>query len=582
MAIRIRGLIWLIMFSTMVIAVATSVGESGTTACTGHGESVGDMNQDSNKPIVLDRTFNIDKHYLNFPVKNGATPHLIRFIIDNKILREFYIELAPEKPDFWVFLDTTAFKGETACVRIDAYTQGFDRIFQADTFPGQENLYKEKLRPQFHLSSQRGWNNDINGTVYYDGEYHIFWQHNPYGWSAGNTTWCQAVSKDLLHWTELGEAIHPDNLGTIWSGSAVVDEKNTAGFQAGSKKPIVCFYTSAGGATPMAAGQSFTQSIAYSNDCGRSFEKYKNNPVLGHINGNNRDPKVFWYEPAGQWVMVLYIEDQTVAFLTSADLKSWKLESKLKSFHECPELFPLPLDGNNNNQKWILHGGSGDYMIGRFNGREFKPESEPVRYNYGSSFFASQTFNNMPKKDDRRIQVGWGPVVMPDMPFNQMVLFPVTLTLRTTDEGPRLFSEPVKEIEKLHKNIHKWKSHRLKAGENLLSKINGELFHIKTEIKPDTAQEFGFIIRGVPVVYDVKKQELSCSGKTVTVKPVDGKICLELLVDRTSIEIFVNNGRFYMPMGVILVDNPDTLKIFAKGGDAFVKTLEVAQLKSIW
>jgi len=294
----------------------------------------GNTNQDSNKPVVLERKFDIEKYYLNFPVKNGAASHLIRLIINDKIMREFYVELAPEKPDFWVFLDITAFKGKTACLRIDAYTQGFDGIFQADTFPGKENLYREKLRPQFHLSSQRGWNNDINGTVYYDGEYHIFWQHNAYGWSPGNTTWCQAVSKDLVHWTELGDAIHPDHLGTIWSGSAVVDEKNTAGFQTGDKKVIACIYCSAGGATPMAAGQPFTQSISYSNDRGRSFEKYKNNPVVGHINGNNRDPKVFWYEPAGQWVMVLYIEDKTMAFLTSPDLKSWKLESKLESFHE--------------------------------------------------------------------------------------------------------------------------------------------------------------------------------------------------------------------------------------------------------
>jgi len=446
------------------------------------------------------REFLLQKKYLNFPIKNGAKKRLIHLIIDNKIVREFQIELAPGEPDFWVFLDVRDFEGEKALLRIDKYepagSKGFDSVYQADTYIGEQNIYREKLRPQFHFTSRRGWNNDANGMVYYDGKYHLFYQHNPYGWSWGNMTWGHAVSTDMINWTELGDAIHPDRLGTIFSGSAVVDINNTAGFQTGDEKVIVCIYTSAGGTNPMSKDQPFTQSIAYSNDRGMTWKVHEHNPVVDHINGGNRDPKVIWHEPTSQWVMALYLDDKTMGFLTSKDLKSWKLQSRIKCFHECPELFALPVDGNRNNEKWILYGGSGEYLIGAFNGTQFVSEAGPIPFQHGNCFYASQT--------------AWGRVKMPNMPFNQMMLFPVTLTLRTTEEGPRMFAEPVREMEKLHKKQWQWKNEIIKPSENLLSKVSGKLFHIRAELKVDDVRQTGFVIRDIPVIYDVQKQQLSC------------------------------------------------------------------------
>ena len=533
------------------------------------------------------REFLLQKKYLNFPVKNGAQKRLIHLIIDGKTVREFEIELAPNEPDFWVFLDIRDFKGEKAFLRIDKYdpaqSKGFDAVYQADTYIGEENVYKEKLRPQFHFTSKRGWNNDSNGMVYCDSEYHLFYQHNPYGWNWGNMTWGHAVSTDMIHWTELGDAIHPDRLGTIFSGSAVVDVNNTAGFQTGNEKAIVCIYTSAGGTNPMSKDQPFTQSIAYSNDRGRTLTVYENNPVLGHINGGNRDPKVIWHTPTAQWVMALYLDDREMGFFTSKDMKSWEFQSKIKCFHECPELFALPVDADMDNDKWILYGGSGEYLIGHFNGREFKSETDAIRFHYGNCFYASQTFTNIPESDGRRIQIAWGRVNMPGMPFNQMMLFPVTLSLHTTEEGIRMFAEPVREIEKLHKKQQwKWKDKILKPGDNLLSDVSGELFQIRAEMNVSDVREIGFTIRDIPVTYNVERQELSCQENKASLKPLDGKIRLELLVDRTSIEIFGNNGRVYMPVGVILADNSKTLEIFTKGGNAEVKFLEVFELNSAW
>jgi sucrose-6-phosphate hydrolase SacC (GH32 family) len=394
-------------------------------------------------------------------------------------------------------------------------------------------------------------------------------------------TWGHAVSTDMIHWTELGDAIHPDHLGTIFSGSAVVDTNNTAGFQTGDEKVIVCIYTSAGGRNPMSKGQPFTQSIAYSNDRGRTWTLYDGNPILGHIEGSNRDPKVIWHTPTDQWVMALYLDKSVMAFFTSKDLKSWQFQSKIKSFHECPELFALPVDGDKTKEKWILYGGSGEYLLGHFDGKEFKSETDPIKFHHGNCFYASQTFTNIPESDGRRIQIAWGRVKMPGMPFNQMMLFPVTLTLRSTEEGPRMFAEPVREVGSLHGTKRQEKSETLKP-DKTIGCLMDELAHIRAVVRPAGTGEIHFVIRNVPVTYNAEKQELSCQKNKATLKPVDGKIRLEILVDRTSIEIFGNNGRMYMPMGMILADKPNSLEIFTKGGNAELESLDVIRLRSAW
>ncbi|MHC4520886.1 MAG: DUF4980 domain-containing protein, partial [Planctomycetota bacterium] len=218
------------------------------------------------------------KRYLNMPVKHGAAKRLLSVIIDGRKVREFVIELADGRPDYWVWLDIEEFEGTKATLKVSALgsgSQALSAIYQDDTIREAETFYKEKNRQQFHFSSKRGWNNDSNGMVYYKGEYHLFYQHNPYGWAWGNMTWGHAVSTDSIHWTEIGDAIHPDKLGTIFSGSAVIDHGNTAGFQTGDEEVMVCIYTSAGGTNALSKDQPFTQSLAYSNDRGRTWQVYQ-------------------------------------------------------------------------------------------------------------------------------------------------------------------------------------------------------------------------------------------------------------------------------------------------------------------
>ena len=538
---------------------------------------------DDNVPESMEMVFT--KKYLNMPVKHRATKRTMDILIEGKIVRQFVIELAEGDPDYWVFLDVSEFRGKKATLKLNATARKsnlLEKIYQDDAIREAETFYKEKNRQQFHFSSRRGWNNDSNGMVYYDGEYHLFYQHNPYGWNWGNMTWGHAVSTDMVHWKELSDAIHPDHLGTIFSGSAVVDVNNTAGFQTGSEKVIVCIYTSAGGTNPMSKGQPFTQSIAYSNDRGRTWTVYEGNPILGHIDGSNRDPKVIWHKPTGQWVMALYLNEGTMGFLTSKDLKSWEFQSKLKCFHECPELFVLPVDGDENNKKWILYGGSGDYLIGSFDGRQFKSQAGPVSFHYGNCFYASQTFSNIPRRDGRRIQIAWGQIATPGMPFNQCMLFPVELTLHTTEEGIRMFAKPVREISTLYKKKHSWRGKTIKPGENLLEDIKGELFHIQAEFSPADAEEFGFVIRGLPLTYNAEENLIACKDKKARLNPDDGKIRLELLVDKNSVEIFGNNGSMYMPIGQIFPEDNKSIELFSKGGKMQVEDIKVYELNSAW
>ncbi len=347
---------------------------------------------------------------------------------------------------------------------------------------------------------------------------------------------------------------------------------NTAGFQTGTTPPLVAAYTSTGRG----------EAIVYSNDGGRSFTEYEGNPAVKH---QGRDPRLLWYAPGQHWVMAVYDEIEKgryVAFYTSPDLKQWTFQSRIEGYFECPELFELPVDGKEKHSKWILYAADGAYAIGAFDGKTFTPDGPKQRYNYGDCFYASQTFSAMPDGDKRRVQIAWGQTGQADMPFNQMMNFPVELTLRKTGDGPYLFANPVQEIEKLHREGHTWKRLHLKPGINPLSEVHGELIHIRLRFSPGDAEEVGLNIRGTKVSYDVRANALTCNGKTAPLRPEHGDITVELLADRLSLEIFANDGLVYMPMQAHPDPADRNLELYSKNGDAKIKLLEVFDLDSIW
>ena len=537
--------------------------------------------------MIETKSITVQSRYLHLPVRNHAPKRRMRFVIDGETVRAFDIELAEGQPDFWAFSDVGPYQGQALRVELDDVGPGsstLEQICQGETIPVEADLYRERLRPQFHFSSRRGWNNDPNGLLCYGGEYHLFYQHNPYGVGHGNMHWGHAISPDLVHWQELGDALYPDHLGTCFSGSGIVDWRNTAGLQIGEQKTLVCVYTTAGGRSQESEGQPFTQSIAYSNDRGRTWHSYEGNPVLQHIAARNRDPKVIWYEPTQRWVMALYLQENDYALFASPNLRMWErlCDVSLPGATECPDFFPLPVDGNNEDTRWVFWGANGTYLLGAFDGAAFRPDGPAQRYDWGGSSYAAQTWSDIPSQDGRRIQIAWLRVQVPGMPFNQQMTFPCQLTLRNAPEGVRLFSEPVREIETLWDGNHHWPAQPLAPGDNPLSAISGELFDIRAEFEVTDAAEFGFAVRGLPVTYDVERQELTCLRRSAALKPEDGRIRLQILVDRASIEIFGNDGRVYLPIGVIFPEGNRSLALFSSGGPTQVNALDVHELHSAW
>jgi len=447
--------------------------------------------------------------------------------------------------------------------------------------------YHEKYRPQFHFSARKHWLNDPNGLVFYDGVYHLFFQHMPPGRPYAYKDWGHAVSTDLVHWRQLDSALTPHReLGGCWSGSVVVDVENTSGFQAGAEKPVVAILTNGGGwnREPFGAPRN-TQCLAFSTDGGRTFQYYENNPVIGHIKGYNRDPKVLWHAPTGRWVMVLYIEDNDYSLFSSPDLKSWTRLSDitLPGTIECPDLFELPVDADATIRRWVFWSGGGTYLIGVFDGTTFHPQSPPLRGDYGADFYAAQTWSHIPASDGRTLQIAWmREGEYPQMPFSQQMSFPTELSLRTTPEGLRLHRVPAREIAKLHRQERRWSNHTVSAHDNPFAGLAGDSWHILLDMEPGSATAFGVKIRGYDVRYDVAARRLSAVGCDAPVAPSHGRIRLEILVDRTSIEVFANDGAVVLSSCFLPPDADTSLALNVEGGSARIDAATVWSLASIW
>ena len=560
----------------------------------------------SRKPAELLHNLLNPKRYLHLPVRTGAPKVRVQYRLDGKRPdREFEIELADGTVDFYVFSDMAAYAKRQVVVHVDAAydRKVYEKFVESDDVPDAAAMYRESHRPQFHFTSRRGWLNDPNGLVWKDGEYHLYYQHNPFGWAWGNMHWGHAVSPDLVRWREQPIAIYPRAWGDwAFSGSAVVDHKNTGGFQAGDKPPIVAAYTSTGRG----------ECIVYSNDGGRTFTEFEGNPVVKH---QGRDPRLFRHEPTNKWVMAVYDEEgknprrESIDFYTSADLKSWAFASRIDGFYECPDVFELPVDGDPNRKLWVVYAADGRYKLGEFDGKAFTPTSGPEKLaTWHGDFYAAQTFSDEPK--GRRVQIGWARnVTFPGSPFNQQMALPVELTLRSTQDGPRMFAEPVEELKSLRAAVRKVGRTTLEPGaKNPLdgadtnpfffamedprpardarppsgAKGAGDAYEIELEFRPGAAKFVELDLRGTPLIYDVDRQDVVCEKVRTFVPQVDGAVRLHVFLDRGSIEVFANRGRTAISVAALPDDANHRLGIAAKGGAVELEKLDVYPLKSAW
>lgn len=519
-----------------------------------------------------DITLKITQRYLNLPVSHQTDRKKMSFTIDGKEERSFVIRLASGKPDYWVFCDMDAYKGKKLTISYDG--EGLQQIYQDSQIAGQDSMYHEKSRPQLHYSQRRGWNNDPNGMVWYDGEYHLFYQHNPYEREWENMHWGHAVSRDLIHWEELNEALYPDHNGTAFSGSAVVDYENTSGFGSKDNPAMVAIYTG--------ASAKQVQCIAYSLDKGRTWTKYEKNPVIdsGKLwnTVDTRDPKVFWYGPNKEWVMILNERDGHSIY-TSADLKEWKYESHVTGFWECPELFELPVDGNPQNTMWVMYGASGTYMLGDFDGKVFTPKHGKYYY-CGGSIYAAQTFTGIPESDGRRIQIGWDRINHPNLPVNGCMTLPTELTLRTTKDGVRLFCNPIKELNSLEQEGIKAENLTAEQANRLLAPYaDNDVIRIRFTMKLSHATSAGLSFNGQNLVdYDMNGNRIN----GVFYSPEDMtsmELTADLIVDRTAVDLFIDDGAYahYMQREG---KNKDGYLFW--GNNIEIKSLQINPMKSIW
>ena len=479
--------------------------------------------------------------------------------------------------------DLTGCQGKTLCVHyhhtVGSQTGRLIRL--SDAIPKHKASDKA---PAFHVHCLFGRLNDPNGLVYHGGVYHLFHQ---YFYGPRGKHWAHYVSTDLVHWQERPIGLYPDQTGSMHSGSAAVDWHNSGGFQKGDTPAIIAAFTGSRGMGGKDKIQ--VQGIAYSTDGGRTFTKYKGNPVIGesHLRklkgDNSRDPKIFWYSPTrgmdpkaddGHWVMVLF-EDGTHSLFTSSDLKSWQKQGSVDGFHECPELFPLAVDGDPDNMQWVMYGANGAYHIGAFDGKAFRPKTKAkIRFNHGGHHYAAQTFSNTIGTPPRRIQMAWQ---------RSQISFPVELSLRTTPLGLRLCALPVAEIQGLYASSKSYDAAELKQGDaNLLAGFRHGLYDIELDARMATAKQLELTVRGKAIRYDVGTSVLRCGKHAVKLPGDGGGLKLRILVDNCSIDVCAGeSGLFYMPMFFGPLESRK-LDLRVTGGHVRFDRLRVHELKTIW
>jgi fructan beta-fructosidase len=541
---------------------------------------------DAKPPAMLakaERTLIASGSHLVLPIKNDAPMRKMRVLADGTEVRAFDIELADGLADWWATLDVSAWHGKQLTLSVDRLPEDSRALINIHNSDLLKDRYDEQLRPLIHFSPVRGWTNDPNGLVYFNGTYHLFFQHNPYGWKWGNMHWGHATSKDLVHWEEGGEALYPDSMGPMFSGSAVVDWYNTSGFGKEGKPPLVLAYT--------VFGPPATQCLAYSND-GKTFTKYEKNPVLKEITAGNRDPKIIWHEPTKKWVMVLYVEKKPkhfIQFFTSPNLKDWMYTSEIDGFFECPDLFEVPIEGRKGTKKWVLTAADHRYIIGSFDGKKFTPETPMLPGHRGKGFYAAQTYSDFIEevpnssikvtrdtflvgtRPPRRVQFGWLQAPSPGMPFNQCMSLPLELTLRNfPGDGVRLAYQPAREVKSLRLRFAV-----LKDGES--KEFKSEALEVNAVLKPTPGSRTTLDVRGLKLVYDADANELRVADLKVPVAKVDGRVKIDVFIDRTTAEVFANDGWIYVPLPFI----PDA-KNRLVSIDGAVEDAVVHELKSIW
>lgn len=489
----------------------------------------------------------------------------------------------------------------------------------------EASYYTEKFRPQIHFTPEKNWMNDPNGLFYHKGEYHLFYQYNPFGDRWGHMSWGHAVSEDLVSWTHLPVALAEENNVMIFSGSVVVDHQNTSGFGTSDNPPLVALYT--GHHTDK---ELQDQRIAYSTDDGRTWTKYDGNPVLDIGLKDFRDPKVFWHAPTQKWVMAVVLPDAfKVQLYGSTNLIDWTFLSDFGpsgatgGIWECPGLFELPVENSDGETRWVMQvdinpggpaGGSGSqYFIGTFDGTTFTqdPDTEgQTRWvDWGKDYYAVQPFDNITTDDGRVIWISWMSnwayaQDVPTAPWRSAMTLPREIGLRQYDDGIHLIRRPTPNLQKLRTTHWTFAGVALNESADLsFDEVSGAVLEIQADITlGDAHAHVGFVLaqgatERTVVGYDAGAGELyidrTQSGLSdfsdefagvhrAPLQSEDGRVRLHLFLDTSSIEVFANDGRVAMTDLIFPDEGGEGFGMFVEQGEATLNRLEVWQLRSAW
>ena len=464
----------------------------------------------------------IASRYMLLPVSRTAQTKKLVMRAGERIVVELDLRLSGA-PDYVMPYDMGGYLGQTLSLSVTPYS-AFSPTF-VDR-PDDTGLYAEKYRPLNHFTAPRGWHNDPNGLVFDGQYYHMFYQHNPAEPVWNNMHWGHAVSTDLLHWEDWGEALYPDATGTMFSGSAVIDERNVSGLKAVGRAPMLLFYTAAGGSGLMSAGVPFTQRMAFSTDGGRTFEKYPA-AMVEHIAESNRDPKVQWCDELDAYVMALYLRGREFMLLKSADLLHWSPLQRLclEDDDECPDFFPLTLDGE---RYWVFTAAHSGYLVGVIRSGVFQPIQSARRMHVGK-WYAAQTFSGLP--DDRRVRIAWNTGSIPEMPFQSSMSTPMRLTLARDDEGLALCAQPIEGLEAL------WDQPI--SGEDAAD-IPGRTSDITVTLPAKSARLSLF---GLDMAIDRENDTLTCGEYTM---PLRASKTVRVIQDIHAVEVYTERGDMTM------------------------------------
>lgn len=524
-----------------------------------------------------------DSKYIILPVSHQAKKKSLKFYENGILIYDLQIELDFINPDVEFYLNIERFEGKELEVLCEP---GIDMKLKKSNVKYQgEEIYMEKFRSGFHFSAQRGWLNDPNGLFYYNGQYHMFYQYNPVGCKWGNMHWGHAVSMDLVHWTEKEVALYPDESGTMFSGSAIVDTKNVTGLKKNQNDVILLFYTAAGGTdSELSKLRPFTQCMAYSTDGGDTFEKYSRNPVLPLIEEGNRDPKVIYDPAADIYVMSLYLAETRFILLTSKNLLEWEQlqQFDMREDAECPDFYPLYADDDRNNVNWVFSAASGKYLLGTFDGKRFRYEAAVKNLHYGKESYAAQSWSGIDSGDGRRIRIAWNRFDIPSMPYNMSMNFPCEMKLRTFSGEIFLCAYPVEEIKNLYGDAFCLQNISLSQGQKYTWTLMKKLYDVTLKIACPEKGNFVISVFGLEIHGNADEKVLSCLDNTAPLESFDQSIDLRLLIDVNNVEIFINTGKAFMSVGHIMDYNINRLEFKSIDKDILLKEANIVELKNIW